>query len=49
MRVKNIAQLGIKELFSLKADPVLLLLIIYIFSVAVYTVATGVNFEVKNA
>lgn len=49
MRLKNIAQLGIKELYSLKADPVLLLLIIYIFSVAVYTVATGVNFEVKNA
>ena len=49
MKAKHVAQLGLKELFSLKSDPVLILLIIYIFSVAVYTVANGVSFEVNNA
>ncbi|MBT1062493.1 ABC transporter permease [Bowmanella sp. Y26] len=49
MQWRHVWQLGVKELFSLKADPVLLGLIFYIFSVAVYTVATGVNFEVRNA
>ncbi|MDK2778997.1 MAG: ABC transporter permease [Pseudomonadota bacterium] len=49
MQLKNIATLGVKELYSMKADPVLLLLIVYIFSFAVYTIAKGVNFEVKNA
>lgn len=49
MQVKNIATLGVKELFSMKADPILVLLILYIFTFAVYTIAKGVNFEVKNA
>lgn len=49
MQWRHVWQLGVKELFSLKADPVLLGLIFYIFSIAVYTVATGVNFEVRNA
>ena len=35
MQLKNIATLGVKELYSMKADPVLLLLIVYIFSFAV--------------
>lgn len=45
----NTFRLGIKELRSLLADPVLLLLIVYTFTFAVYSVATGVKFEVQNA
>ncbi len=45
----NTFRLGIKELRSLLADPVLLLLIVYAFTFAVYSVATGVKFEVQNA
>lgn len=47
--VSNVYRLGLKELRSLRADPVLLLLIIYIFSFAVYAVATGAKLEVVNA
>jgi ABC-2 type transport system permease protein len=45
----NIFRLGIKELRSLRADPVLVVLIIYSFTYAIYAVATGVRFEVDNA
>ena len=45
----NTFRLGVKELRSLLADPVLLLLIVYTFTFAVYSVATGVKFEVQNA
>ncbi|WP_324753233.1 ABC transporter permease [Roseovarius sp. Pro17] len=45
----NVWRLGLKELRSLGADPVILLLIIYIFSYAVYAVATGAKLEVENA
>ena len=45
----NTFRLGIKELRSLLADPVLLLLIVYTFTFAVYSVATGGKFEVQNA
>lgn len=38
-----------KELASLARDPVMIGLIIYSFSIAVYTVASGVQTEVKNA
>jgi ABC-2 type transport system permease protein len=48
-RLTNILALGIKELYSLRADPVLLVLIIYTFSYAVYAVATGARLEVHNA
>ncbi len=47
--ILNIARLGVKELYSLRRDPVLLFLIIYTFTFAVYTVATGVRTEVRNA
>lgn len=49
MNLNNIARLGIKELFSLKADFILMLLIVYIFSLAIHSIATSVNFEVKDA
>jgi ABC-2 type transport system permease protein len=39
----------IKELRSLRADPVLVFLIVYAFSWGIYEVATGVKFEVANA
>ncbi len=40
---KNIFRLGVKELNSLRRDPVLVFLIIFTFTFAVYTVATGVQ------
>jgi ABC-2 type transport system permease protein len=48
-RLANILQLGVKELRSLRADPVLSLFILYTFTYAVYTVAKNANFEVSNA
>jgi ABC-2 type transport system permease protein len=51
MRVslRTIYHLGVKELFSLARDPVLVGLILYTFSFAIYTVAHGVKTEVRNA
>jgi len=49
MNLANIRRLGVKELFSLKADVVLMILIVYIFSLAIYSISTGVSFEVKDA
>ena len=49
MNIKNVTELGLKELFSLRSDPVLIFLIIYIFSIAVYAVANGVDYDVNNA
>ena len=48
-RLANILALGIKELFSIRADPVMLLLIVYTFSYAVYAVATGAKLEIEHA
>jgi ABC-2 type transport system permease protein len=48
-RLDTIFRLGIKELRSLRADLALVFLILYTFTVAVYTVATGQKFEVENA
>lgn len=48
-RLLTILWLGLKELRVLRADPVLLLLLAYTFSVAVYSVAHGVKMEVRNA
>ncbi|TNJ40789.1 ABC transporter permease [Phaeobacter sp. B1627] len=45
----NIWRLGVKELRSLSADPILLLLVAYMFSFAIYAVATGARTEVRNA
>lgn len=49
LALTNIFRLGIKELRSLKADPILMVLILYTFTFAVYAVATGATFEVQNA
>lgn len=40
-KVQNIYQLGCKELWSLWRDPVMLVLIVYTFTVSVYTAATA--------
>lgn len=45
----NTWRLGIKELHSLRTDPIMVVLIVYIFTYAVYAIATGVNFEVRHA
>jgi ABC-2 type transport system permease protein len=45
----HILRLGVKELRSLLADPVLLALILYVFTIGVYSVATGAKLEVENA
>lgn len=48
IHLENIVQLVIKELRSIRADPVMLILLVYSFSIAVYTVATGASTEAKN-
>lgn len=45
----NVLRLGIKELRSLRADPVLTGLILYTFTFAVYSVATGAKLDVEHA
>jgi ABC-2 type transport system permease protein len=44
----NIYRLIVKELRSIRADPMVLVLVAYTFSVAIYTVATGASTEVKD-
>jgi len=48
-RLQIVYRLGVKELFSLRYDPVLVILIFYTFTVAIYSVAKGVQIEVANA
>ena len=47
--LEHIYRLGVKELYSLRHDPVLVFLILYTFTLAIYTVAIGVRTEVRNA
>jgi ABC-2 type transport system permease protein len=46
--LENIFHLTIKELRSIRADFIVLVLIAYVFTVSVYTVATGVSTEPQN-
>src|SRR5215469_4719200 len=46
--VANVARLVIKELRSIRADPVMLALVVYSFTVSVTTVATGASTEARN-
>lgn len=48
IHLANIWQLVIKELRSIRADPVMLILLVYAFSIAVYTVSTGASTEANN-
>lgn len=47
--LSNVVRLGFKEFASLRRDTVLVFFIIYSFSYAVYSVATGINTDVANA
>ena len=47
--LENIFWLGIKELRSLLSDKVMVLFVIYAFTLAIYTQATGTSSEVNNA
>ena len=48
IHLQNILHLVVKELRSLRADPIMLVLVAYAFSFAVYTVATGVKLEARD-
>jgi ABC-2 type transport system permease protein len=48
LRPANVFRLGVKELYSLRADPILLVMIVYAFTFAVYAQATGAKTEVEN-
>lgn len=48
VQISNIYRLMIKELRSIRADPIMLILVVYAFSIAVYTVATGASTEATN-
>ena len=45
----NIFRLGVKELWSLARDPVMLLLIAYTFTVAIYIAATAMKETLNKA
>ena len=48
-RLANIYRLGIKELFSLRHDAVMMFLIVYAFTYAIYAPAKQASTEVRNA
>ena len=48
-RLRNIGQLGLKELRSLLRDPVMLVLIVYAFSASIYTAATAMPQTLNKA
>ena len=45
----NVYRLGVKELWSVARDPVMLVLIVYTFTVAIYTAATALPDTLHNA
>ncbi|MGV6871668.1 ABC transporter permease [Pseudochelatococcus sp. B33] len=49
MKLSNVVQLGIKELRGLTRDPVLLVLIVYAFSLSVYSAATAIPETLNKA
>lgn len=49
MRLSNIYYLGVKELNSLAADPMLIVLIIYAFTLAIYSAAVSLPETLHNA
>ncbi|WP_296707407.1 ABC transporter permease [Rhodoblastus sp.] len=46
---ENVFHLGLKEIASLSRDKVMVVLIIYVFTVAVYSEATAMRTDVRNA
>ncbi len=47
--LRHIYRLSVKELRSMLADPILLAIIFYVFTGAVYQVGAGLKFEVESA
>jgi ABC-2 type transport system permease protein len=48
LHVANIYRLVVKELRSIRSDPIMLLLVAYSFTVAIYAMATGASTEATN-
>ncbi len=48
-KLKNILRLGRKELWSLVRDPVMLILIVYVFTLSIYSAATALPETMHNA
>ena len=48
-KLENIYRLGVKELWSLRRDPVMLVLIVYVFTLSVYTAASAMPETLNNA
>jgi len=48
-KLRNIYRLGVKELWSLWRDPVMLVLIVYVFTLAVYSAASSMPETLNNA
>jgi ABC-2 type transport system permease protein len=44
----NVFRLGVKEFYGLGTDPVLLFMIFFVFTIAVFSQATGAKFEVEH-
>lgn len=49
MRIAHVLHLGIKEFYSLLRDPIMLVLIIYVFTLSVYTRATAMPETLNKA
>jgi ABC-2 type transport system permease protein len=49
MRWRHVYHLGLKEMASLRYDPVLVVLIIYAFTISIIAPARGVKLELENA
>ncbi|MGO3741056.1 ABC transporter permease [Kerstersia sp.] len=47
--LKNIFRLGVKELWSLARDPIMLVLIVYTFTVSIYSAATSMPENLNHA
>ncbi|MGI9465105.1 MAG: hypothetical protein ACR2OM_14250, partial [Aestuariivirgaceae bacterium] len=48
-RLANIYRLGVKEMHSVRADPVLVILLLWTFTFAIYEFASNAQMEVTNA
>ena len=48
MHLANIYRLLIKELRSIRSDPIMLVLVAYAFTIAIYAAATGASTEATN-
>ena len=48
LHLANIYRLMIKELRSIRSDPIMLALVVYAFTIAIYAAATGATTEATN-